>query len=383
MKKTVHILLILSFIFIQLQTISAATTIETDCTCQEGFKFNSKTCVQANENTACTLEFAPVCGCNGMTYSNQCFANADGIKKITNGECSSSSSGSLSCVTDTDCPLGVCSSSGTFKNYSCGDGICNQIFYFANPCEFQSPEPSKNFNGSWKGTTCKKCKKSEKITLDLCIKNKLLEGTINIPEYIESGVITSQNIISATEVKAIVENQAGITKEITFSISSKKYLNIQGADSNVSFNVKRSGNSKICLKKIAGSGKNKDGLSPDIRIRTTGVQKRIADIKKGELVLSDEEKAVRVKKVSKAPVKNYKILKVRLNDGTIFEVSPGHPTADGRRFKELKMGDFLDNRMVVETKLIPYIYSHTYDILPDSKTGNYYANGVLIGSTLK
>ncbi len=296
---------------------------------------------------------------------------------------SSSSSGNLSCITDTDCPLGLCSSSGTFRNYSCGDGICNQIFYFADPCQFQSPELSKDFNGSWKGTTCKKCKDAKKITLDFCIKGKTLEGAVSIPEYIESGVITSQSIISATEVKTIVENQVGITKEIIFSINNKKYLNILGSDSNVSLKVKRAGNSKNCLKKIAGSGKNKDGISPDTRIRTAGVQKRIADIKKGELVLSDEEKAVRVKKVSKAPVKNYKVLKVKLNDGTIFEVSPGHPTADGRRFKELKMGDILDNRMVVETKLIPYIYSHIYDILPDSKTGNYYANGVLVGSTLK
>ena len=123
--------------------------------------------------------------------------------------------------------------------------------------------------------------------------------------------------------------------------------------------------------------------SPDTRIRTTGEQKRIADIKEGELVLTDNGKAVRVKKVSKTPVKNHKILNIKLSDGTILEISPGHPTADGRKFKDLKMGDVLDGRMVIETKLIPYVYSHTYDILPDSKSGNYYANGVLIGSTLK
>ena len=123
--------------------------------------------------------------------------------------------------------------------------------------------------------------------------------------------------------------------------------------------------------------------SPDTRIKTDGVERRIADIKKGDLVISADGKAVHVKKAVKIPVKNHKVLKIILSDATTLQISPGHPTADGKKLKDLKMGDILDGRLVVEIKLIPYVYSHTYDILPDSKTGNYYANGVLIGSTLK
>lgn len=36
---------------------------------------------------ACTLEFAPVCGVNGETFSNACFAGAEGVAIAHTGEC--------------------------------------------------------------------------------------------------------------------------------------------------------------------------------------------------------------------------------------------------------------------------------------------------------
>ena len=42
-----------------------------------------------NEEAICTMEYAPVCGCNDITYGNACQAENSGVLKWTKGECDS------------------------------------------------------------------------------------------------------------------------------------------------------------------------------------------------------------------------------------------------------------------------------------------------------
>jgi hypothetical protein len=70
-------------------------------------------------------------------------------------------------------------------------------------------------------------------------------------------------------------------------------------------------------------------------------------------------------------------------DGRALEISAGHPTADGRTFGDLRAGGLLDSHEITSVEVVPYTHPFTYDVLPGSKTGTYFAGGALVGSTLQ
>ena len=405
-----------------------------DCKCPDGERFDGERCINNSEGVVCILLYDPVCGCNGKTYSNSCFAAADGVKKFTQGECgSSSSSGELTCTIDSDCPPGICPDGYTYQNFSCLEGKCHQLNFFADPCLLHS-SINKNFSGIWRGRIDRKPGQRflSPVLLKLCVRNGKITETVHIPKILESAVIVSQNIISENIIELTVTDRLNNSRLLTLELLNRRI--ISGVlDSGETFKVRKISAPRNCIRPGSSSTSSSSSssssggindcssrgschgpdseelpcppgtecsglpasgcfppgcpvpicLSPDTKIRTNGVQKRIADIKKGDIVLSDEEKPVKVIKINSVEVKQHKILRILFNDATVLEISPNHPTADGRLFKDLKMGDVVDGRLVVETKSIPYKYKYTYDILPDSMTGYYYANGILIGSTLK
>jgi len=125
--------------------------------------------------------------------------------------------------------------------------------------------------------------------------------------------------------------------------------------------------------------------APDTPIATPRGERRIADLRPGDFVFSydhGELRAVPIRQTQRIPAPNHVVVRVTLRSGSELEISPGHPTTDGRHFGDLRPGDLLDSASVVSADRVPYRYEYTYDILPDSDSGTYVAGGVLIGSTM-
>jgi len=84
----------------------------------------------------------------------------------------------------------------------------------------------------------------------------------------------------------------------------------------------------------------------------------------------------------KTPVPAFEMVKLTLADGRSVTASPGHPAADGRPLGVFEAGDNLDGARVVSVAAVTYTGGFTYDLLPAGPTGTYWANGILLGSTL-
>ena len=125
--------------------------------------------------------------------------------------------------------------------------------------------------------------------------------------------------------------------------------------------------------------------APDTPIATPDGELPIASLRVGDLVYSEDHDAivaVPLLEVGHTSVTHHRVVRVTLEDGRVLEISAGHPTADGRTFGDLLAGGKLDDHSIRSAELVPYVYDATFDILPASSTGTYYAAGALIGSTL-
>jgi Hint domain len=126
-------------------------------------------------------------------------------------------------------------------------------------------------------------------------------------------------------------------------------------------------------------------LAAGDRIATPNGEVRVTELRAGMLVWTMDagrRVAAPILVVSHTPAPfGHRVIRVVLVDGRTVFASPGHPTGDGRLVGELNPGDLLDGSRVVTADPTPYV-GDTWDLLPLSSTGEYWADGVLLGSTL-
>ena len=128
-------------------------------------------------------------------------------------------------------------------------------------------------------------------------------------------------------------------------------------------------------------------LASTTLISTPDGEKPVKGLKPGMLVWTLDRNGKKViasiVKASKVRVPdNHLVSYLILADGRELFASPEHPTTDGRTLSQLSPGDILDGARAIKVALVPYQSSYTYDLLPAGETGFYWANGILLKSTL-
>jgi hypothetical protein len=125
---------------------------------------------------------------------------------------------------------------------------------------------------------------------------------------------------------------------------------------------------------------------PTTPIETPDGPRAISALRVGDLVYSEDHAqivAVPILVVKGRPARGHVVRSVQLGNGKILQISARHPTVDGRTFGDLRAGDNLGGQRVVAVEWVTYEQDYTYDILPASDTGSYFAGGALIGTTIE
>ncbi len=92
--------------------------------------------------------------------------------------------------------------------------------------------------------------------------------------------------------------------------------------------------------------------------------------------------AVIIKTESSKVDSPFTVIRVSLNDGRTVTASSGHPTADERALGDYHVGDTLDGASITTMEQMVYDGCATYDLLPSGITMLYWANDILLKSTI-
>ena len=148
---------------------------------------------------------------------------------------------------------------------------------------------------------------------------------------------------------------------------------------------------------VAGMRRGSDGfcepvechlrcLPGDARIATPDGQVAVSALRAGDRVWTVSSDGARISaaitQVTSVPIVGaHAVVELVLADGRSVRGSAGHPLSTGPSIGTLRVGATLDGSTVVSIRAVA-VHGATWDLLPDGPTGAYWADGVLLGSTL-
>ncbi|MBX3063283.1 MAG: hypothetical protein KF726_09930 [Anaerolineae bacterium] len=135
-------------------------------------------------------------------------------------------------------------------------------------------------------------------------------------------------------------------------------------------------------------------LTRSTQIDTPTGPKSVEFIQIGDEVWSaysnGEKFVAKVIHIFRTPVEDHRVVRIGVNNGVFLEVSGGHPLPNGQTVQSLTLNTSLISSSpspfgasVTSLETVAYDGNLTYDILPEGETGFYFANGILLASTLK
>jgi hypothetical protein len=128
-------------------------------------------------------------------------------------------------------------------------------------------------------------------------------------------------------------------------------------------------------------------LAPATLISTPDGPRPVTELRPGDPIWTTDGSGLRVRATallvgSVVAPPAHRLVELVMADGRSVRASPGHPLADGRAIGDLRAGDTVDGSTVVAANLIASGPT-TSDVLPSGPTGMYWADGILLRSTLR
>jgi hypothetical protein len=128
-------------------------------------------------------------------------------------------------------------------------------------------------------------------------------------------------------------------------------------------------------------------LEADTRIATPGGEVPVSLIRPGDVVWTVDGSGRMVpaavdRVASRVTPGPHLMLRLSLSDGRVLTAAGAHPSADGDYLRQLRIGQHYDGATIASMAWISSTAPTTFDLLPAGATGAYWANGILVGSTL-